>query len=65
MLEISNREDLFNLMEKNKSDKPKTVSQKTCPNCQQKIYRVFVKGVETWFGCACSKGRAINKFLPK
>jgi hypothetical protein len=57
--EINSRAELEEMFKNTKGAKPKNPSQgRICPNCQQKMYRVFIKGVERWMGCACSKGRA-------
>ena len=59
---VNSREQLEELLRNTKLDKPKNPSQgKICPRCQQKMYRVFIKGVERWHGCACSTGRAHHK----
>jgi len=43
--------------------KPKTVTEKVCPGpCQQKLYRVFIKGIEKWFGCKCKDIRPYHHF---
>ena len=51
---INSKEQLQALLKQ----KPKTVSQKICPVCQHKIYRIFVKGVEKWMGCKCARIKA-------
>lgn len=56
-IQISSREELLKMMDKG----PKTTTKKECPKCRQPIYRVYIKGVEKWMGCACATGRAHHR----
>jgi len=39
-----------------------SVTQKLCPGpCGQKLYRVFIKGQEKWWGCKCGKLRPTRR----
>ena len=33
-------------------------NERICPVCQHKQFRIFIKGVEKWMGCKCSKIKA-------
>lgn len=62
---VNSREQLLSMINNARGDRPRTPGVaskgKVCPNCQQKIYPVMIKGVERWMGCACSTGRAHHR----
>jgi hypothetical protein len=64
-MEVNSREEMFRMIEQGNPNKPKTVNQQVCEVCQEKKYRVLVKGVERWMGCKCATAKPFKKFIPK
>ena len=59
---INTRGELERLLTRRSGrEHPKSVNERICRICGEKIYRRFFKGQEQWLGCKCSKIRVAKQ----